>query len=83
MAFSQTFLLNWDVDLLPQRARQSFLEENGIGVKVAKKIGEGVPNVLDVIRSGICDLIIDIPQKGNDKGSDGFKIRRCASGEFN
>lgn len=56
-----------------------FLEENGIGVKVAKKIGEGVPNVLDVIRSGICDLIIDIPQKGNDKGSDGFKIRRCAS----
>jgi|GEM_PF-4729772 len=24
-------------------------------------------------------MIIDIPQKGNDKGSDGFKIRRCAS----
>lgn len=56
-----------------------FLEDNGIKVKVAKKISEGVPNVLDVIRSGVCDLIIDIPKKGNDKGSDGFKIRRCAS----
>lgn len=56
-----------------------FLEENGIEVKLAKKISEGVPNVLDIIRSGVCDLIIDIPQKGNDKGSDGFKIRRCAS----
>ena len=56
-----------------------FLKENGINVRTAKKIGEGVPNVLDVIRSGVCDLIIDIPKKGNDKGSDGFKIRRCAS----
>ena len=56
-----------------------FLEENGIKVKVAKKISEGVPNVLDIIRSGVCDLIIDIPKRGNDKGSDGFKIRRCAS----
>ncbi|HIV86104.1 MAG TPA: carbamoyl-phosphate synthase large subunit [Candidatus Monoglobus merdigallinarum] len=56
-----------------------FLNKNGISVKRAKKISEGVPNVLDVIRSGVCDLIIDIPKKGNDKGSDGFKIRRCAS----
>jgi carbamoyl-phosphate synthase large subunit len=55
------------------------LEENGIEVQVAKKISEGVPNVLDVIRSGIVDLIIDIPKKGNDVNSDGFKIRRTAA----
>ena len=54
------------------------LEENGIPVQVAKKISEGVPNVLDVIRSGMIDLIIDIPKKGNDVNSDGFKIRRTA-----
>lgn len=54
------------------------LEENGIPVQTAKKISEGVPNVLDVIRSGIVDLIIDIPKKGNDVKSDGFKIRRTA-----
>lgn len=55
-----------------------YLSENEIDVQVAKKISEGVPNVLDVIRSGVCDLIVDIPQKGNDTGSDGFKIRRTS-----
>ena len=56
-----------------------FLEENGINVQVVKKISEGVPNVLDIIRSGMIDLIIDIPKKGNDVNSDGFKIRRTAT----
>ena len=55
------------------------LEENGIEAQVARKISEGVPNVLDVIRSGMVDLIIDIPKKGNDIHSDGFKIRRTAA----
>ncbi|MCX7715141.1 MAG: carbamoyl-phosphate synthase large subunit, partial [Clostridia bacterium] len=56
-----------------------FLEKNGIKVQLAKKISEGVPNVLDLIRSGIIDLMIDIPKKGNDVDSDGFKIRRTAT----
>ena len=56
-----------------------YLEAHGYKVQRAKKIGEGVPNVLDVIRSGMCDFVIDIPKKGNDKNSDGFKIRRTAS----
>ena len=57
----------------------AFLREHGIEVQVAKKISEGVPNVLDVIRSGMIDLIIDIPKKGNNTNSDGFKIRRAAA----
>ncbi len=56
-----------------------FLEDNGISVQVVKKISEGVPNVLDIIRSGMIDLIIDTPKKGNDVNSDGFKIRRTAT----
>ena len=56
-----------------------FLEENGIPVQTAKKISEGIPNVLDVIRSGMIDLIIDLPAKGNDVYSDGFKIRRIST----
>ena len=44
-----------------------------------EKISAGVPNVLDIIRSGIVDLIVDIPKKGNDVHSDGFKIRRTAA----
>ncbi len=54
------------------------LEAHGVPVQRAKKISEGVPNVLDIIRSGMIDLIIDIPKKGNDVHSDGFKIRRTA-----
>ena len=54
------------------------IEEAGINVQIVKKINEGVPNILDIIRSGIVDLIIDIPEKGNDVESDGFKIRRTA-----
>ncbi len=54
------------------------LEENGLKVQTVKKISEGVPNILDIIRSGVVDLIIDIPRKSNDVRSDGFKIRRTA-----
>jgi carbamoyl-phosphate synthase large subunit len=55
------------------------LMDQGIRVMPVKKISEGVPNVLDIIRSGLIDLIIDIPSKGNDINSDGFKIRRTAA----
>lgn len=54
------------------------LQENGIDCKVVKKISEGVPNIIDTIRSGVIDLIVDIPKKVNDVKSDGFKIRRTA-----
>ena len=37
-----------------------------------------MPNILDIIRSGMADMIIDIPAKTNDVNSDGFKIRRVA-----
>ena len=55
-----------------------FLEDNGIKVEVCKKVSEGVPNILDIIRSGMIDFIVDIPRKANDVNSDGFKIRRTA-----
>jgi len=54
------------------------LMAHGIEVTEVKKIGEGVPNILDIIRSGVIDLVIDIPSKSNDINSDAFKIRRGA-----
>lgn len=68
-----------DCKFIATAGTAEFLEKNGIPVQVSKKISEGVPNVLDVIRSGMVDLIIDIPKKGNDVESDGFKIRRTAA----
>ncbi len=54
------------------------LKEHGLEVKPVKKISEGVPNIVDTIRSGVVDLIVDIPKKANNSHSDGFKIRRTA-----
>lgn len=55
------------------------MEEAGIPVTYVKKIGEGVPNILDAIRSGIIDLVVNTPTKVNDVSRDGFRIRRTAT----
>lgn len=54
------------------------LSEAGINVSVVKKISEGVPNILDHIRSGLIDVVINTPTKSNEKTRDGFRIRRAA-----
>lgn len=54
------------------------LSENNIDVRTVRKIDEGVPNILDTVRSGVVDLILNVPRKVNDKKSDGFRIRRVA-----
>ncbi len=54
------------------------LKRHGIAVDQVKKISEGVPNILDLIRSGMIDLVINTPTKANDGTRDGFRIRRAA-----
>jgi carbamoyl-phosphate synthase large subunit len=54
------------------------LEEANISVKRVKKISEGVPNILDFVRSGMVDMVINTPTKANDARRDGFVIRRAA-----
>ena len=63
---------------LATQGTAAVLRSHGIEVEEVKKIGEGVPNILDIIRSGVIDLVIDIPSKSNDITSDAFKIRRGA-----
>ncbi len=55
------------------------MEEAGIPVTLVKKIGEGVPNILDAIRSGMIDMVVNTPTKANDVTRDGFRIRRTAA----
>ncbi len=54
------------------------LRENDIPVDVTRKISEGVPNVLDLIRSGMIQMVINTPTKANDAKREGFMIRRAA-----
>ena len=69
---------NLGCKFIATKGTAAVLKENGLEVQTVKKISEGVPNILDIIRSGVVDLIIDIPRKSNDVNSDGFKIRRTA-----
>jgi carbamoyl-phosphate synthase large subunit len=55
-----------------------FLREEGLIVREVLKIREGVPNILDVIKNGEVDIVINTPTKGNDSHRDGFIIRRTA-----
>ena len=54
------------------------LKDRGIDALEVKKITEGAPNIIDVIKSRKVDLIINTPTKGNDSKTDGFRIRRTA-----
>ncbi|WP_058484856.1 carbamoyl-phosphate synthase large subunit [Defluviitalea phaphyphila] len=56
----------------------NLLKKEGISVVEVKKISEGVPNILDIIRSGVINMVINTPTKGNDSKRDGFRIRRTA-----
>lgn len=54
------------------------LEENGINARIISKLAEDRDEIIEVIRSGEIDLLVNTPTKGNDAGRDGFKIRRHA-----
>lgn len=54
------------------------LKNEGIEVKEVRKLKEGEPNILQVIKNREVDLVINTPTKGNDSHRDGFVIRRTA-----
>lgn len=54
------------------------LRRGGVEVVEVKKLREGRPNVLDYIRNGEVDLIVNTP-RGKGPRSDGFYIRSAAA----
>jgi len=54
------------------------LQASGIEARVVSKLSEGSEEILEVIRSGEVNLVVNTPTKGNDSKRDGFKIRRAA-----
>ena len=49
----------------------------GVPVKKINKIGDGSPHVVDCIRSGEVDLVINTPT-GSGARADGYEIRTAA-----
>lgn len=52
------------------------LEEAGLMVTRVNKLSEGTPNILDLIRKGEVQLVINTLTKGKTPERDGFRIRR-------
>ncbi|MGD8190077.1 carbamoyl-phosphate synthase large subunit [Brevibacillus ginsengisoli] len=56
----------------------SYLEQAGIRVRTVQKLSEGTPNLLDEIRTGQVNIVLNTLTKGKTPARDGFKIRREA-----
>ncbi len=69
-------------DLIATTGTAAALEHAGIAVDVATKVsdahGEDGPTVVDLIRRGRCDLVVNTPQESGDARTDGYLIREAA-----
>ncbi len=54
------------------------LRNHGIEVQTVKKLKEGSPNIVDLIRQGKVDVVVNTLTQGRRPFSDGFHIRRAA-----
>ncbi|PKM81695.1 MAG: carbamoyl-phosphate synthase large subunit [Firmicutes bacterium HGW-Firmicutes-14] len=54
------------------------LREAGLPVEKVNKIREGSPHIIDIIRAGKIDLVINTLTRGKMPERDGFRIRRTA-----
>jgi len=64
--------------LMATSGTAAFLKKEGIQVSVVSKIGTEGPNLLDVIRNGEAQFVINTFSKGKEPERDGFRIRREA-----
>jgi carbamoyl-phosphate synthase large subunit len=63
--------------LICTRGTALHLKQNGIEADTALKLGEGRPNILDLIKNGTINLVINTPS-GKESAQDQITIRRSA-----
>jgi carbamoyl-phosphate synthase large subunit len=64
-------------EIIATRGTAQAISRMGIPVRAINKIGEGSPHVVDFIRSGEVDMVINTPT-GSGARSDGYEIRSAA-----
>jgi carbamoyl-phosphate synthase large subunit len=69
--------LDMGYGLMATEGTYLYLKEKGLAIEPVKKIAEGRPNVLDVIKNREVVMVINTPH-GSRARSDGFNIRRTA-----
>ncbi|MFH1150656.1 MAG: carbamoyl-phosphate synthase large subunit [Actinomycetota bacterium] len=64
--------------ILATEGTAASIKAGGIPVHSVRKVGEGHPDVVDLIRDGEIDLVINVPEGRGSRGS-GYKIRTAAT----
>ena len=65
-------------EILATDGTSDVLQKADIESKLVLKVSQGRPNIIDYIRAGDVDLIINTPTVGRDPVRDGYQIRRAA-----
>ena len=68
---------DFEFKILATEGTQRFLKEHGIEAKYIKKVKDGRPNIVDVVKNGEIDLVINTP-KGKFSEVDDSYIRKEA-----
>ncbi len=76
VAIAQT-LHDLGFKIVATRGTREALERMGVPAEELMKVGEGSPNVVDMIESGEVTLVVNTPT-GSGARSDGWEIRRAA-----
>jgi carbamoyl-phosphate synthase large subunit len=64
--------------ILATSGTAAMLDKGGLPVETVKKVHEGSPNIVDLIRANKINLVISTLTKGKEPDRDGFQIRRAA-----
>jgi carbamoyl-phosphate synthase large subunit len=64
--------------LMATRGTSRALASSGIEVETVNKLREGRPNILDYIRNGDVEMVVNVP-RGKHPHSDGFYIRAASA----
>ncbi len=68
---------NMGYNLVATEGTAKMLEENNISVSRINKVSQGSPHVVDIIKEGKVDLVMNTFTRGKKPERDGFKIRRA------
>jgi carbamoyl-phosphate synthase large subunit len=71
-------LIDLGFDLCATRGTAAYLSERGIAVTAVNKVAEGRPHVVDMIKNGEIDMIVNTTDERRSSIQDSYSIRRSA-----